>query len=381
MLSKYLSRCLVAAVVATASAMSPQVYAQLETGWKAHDLSRPAPKVVTPGEGAGTAKPPSDAVILFDGKSFDSWTGSVDKWKIVNGAMECVDKAGPIMTKEEFGDCQLHVEWASPAEVKWDGQERGNSGVFLMNAFELQVLDGHDNPTNADTSAAAVYGQYPPLANACRGPGVWQSYDIIFRAPRFDKDGKLRKRARMTALHNGVLVQDNVEILGSTSWLKHGRYARGKSTGPLRLQDHRSPVRYRNIWIRSLIAQRPKPKKPYPAAAIELTPEKQQRLVGTYQTGKQKEFHIFEKGGEVYCRLYGARLKMLALTETEFAFEKCAGKISFQLGENGKVQSAKLQLDASGAEDRFGKKKNDTSAKKGSRKSKPKKPAPEKSKK
>ena len=344
---------------------------------KAHDQNRPAPKVVVPGEGAILGKPPSDAVILFDGKNFDNWTGAVDKWKIVDGVMETVGKSGPVMSKEEFGDCQLHVEWASPPKAVGNGQRRSNSGVFLMNAFELQVLDSYENKTYADGSAASVYGQYPPLVNASRGPGEWRSYDIIFRAPRFGADGELQKRATMTALHNGVLVQDNSEILGPTSWIKHGRYAQGKTTGPLRLQDHGSPVRYRNIWIRPLAAQRAKPENPYPVAALELSAEKQKRLIGTYQTGSQKEFHILVRGDNVYCRLYGVRMKMVALSESEFTFEKCAGKIVFQFDENGKVESASLQLDAAG--ERIGQRKKDAPPKKDKSRSKNKpKPTTEK---
>ena len=377
MLSKYLTLTLAVAVMAATGALSPQVHGQLETGWKAHDQNRPAPKVVAPGEGANFAKPPSDAVVLFDGKNFDSWTGAVDKWKIVDGVMETLGKSGPVLTKEEFGDCQLHIEWASPAEVKGNRQRRSNSGVFLMNAFELQVLDSYENPTYADGTAASVYGQYPPLVNASRGPGQWQSFDIIFRAPRFGDDGKVQKRARITALHNGVLVQDNSEILGPTSWIKHGRYAKGKTAGPIRLQDHGSPVRYRNIWIRRLAAQRAKPEGPYPVATLELPPEKRKRLVGTYQTGNQKEFHVFEKGDDIHCRLYGVRMKMLALSESEFVFEKCAGKISFQMDKNGKVESASLQLDAAG--ERIGKRKKGKPPKKDKPKSATEKPALDKS--
>ncbi len=377
MFSKYIFSSLLAVIMAASGLLSLQAYGQLESGWKTHDLDRPAPKVVTPGKGAISTTPPSDALILFDGSNFDSWRGGVEGWKIVDNAMVFVDKAGPLMTKEEFGDCQLHLEWAAPAEVKGNGQQRGNSGVFLMNAFELQVLDGYENPTNADTSAASIYGQYPPLVNASRRPGQWQSYDIIFRAPRFGDDGKLLERARMTALHNGVLVQDNSEILGPTSWLKHRQYAQGKTTGPIRIQDHGSPVRYRNIWIRRLADQRPLPKQPYPQTALKLSPEKQKRLIGTYPTGNQKEFHIFEKEGRVYCKLYGVRMRMLAVSETEFTFEKTAGKITFQLSENGEVESANLQLDGGGV--RTGKKKKEASPKKVQPKSGKDKRATEKS--
>ena len=357
MLSKYLTVMLAVAVMATTGVFEHALYGQLETGWKVHDNNRPAPKLVKPGDGVSFAKPPSDALILFDGKGFGNWTGGIDRWKIVDGAMQPVDKAGPILTKEEFGDCQLHVEWATPPTGQGKGQRRSNSGVFLMNAFELQVLDSFENPTYADGSAASVYGQYPPLVNASRGAGQWQSFDIIFRAPRFGKDGNLLKRARMTAFHNGVLVQDNSEIFGPTSWIKHGQYAKGKTSGPVRLQEHGSPVRYRNIWIRKLAAQRAKPKNPYPAVATEVSPKKRKRLLGTYRTKNQKEFHVFEKGDNVFCRLYGARMKMLALSESEFVFEKCAGKISFQIDTEGNVESANLQLDAAG--ERIGKRKAD----------------------
>lgn len=356
MFSKYLSQSLVVAIIVTASAFSPLAHGQLETGWKAHDQSRPAPQVVTPGEGATSAKPPSDATILFDGTSFDHWTGGVGKWKIVDGVMVSAGKAGHVMTKEEFGDCQLHVEWSSPAEVKGNGGQRGNSGVFLMNVFELQVLDSYENPTIADVGAASVYGQHPPLVNACRGPGKWQSYDIIFRSPRFDKDGNLQKKARMTVLQNGVLVQDHSAILGPTAWAKHGQYERGKTKGPIRLQDsHQRPVRYRNIWVRHLQKRRPQPEKPYPAQSLDLPPEKLQRLVGTYQSENQQEFHVAKMADRIYCKLHGVSMKMVALSESEFVFEKCAGKISFRLSPEGQVESATLELDTAGK--RTGKKK------------------------
>lgn len=356
MFSKYLSGSLAVAIIATSGMLSLQVHGQLETGWKTHDLNRPAPKVVTPGEEAHTTKAPSDAVILFDGTSFDHWTGGVGKWKIVDGVMESASKAGHMISKEEFGDCQLHVEWASPAEVIGNGKQRGDSGVFLMNVFELQVLDSYENPTIAGDGAASVYGQHPPLVNACRAPGKWQSYDIIFRSPRFDEDGELQKKARMTVLHNGVLVQDNSVILGPTAWIKHGRYVPGKTTGPIRLQDSlQRPVRYRNIWVRRLEAQRPQPEKPYSSATVDLPPKKLERLVGTYQSEDQQEFHIARKADGIYCKLHRASMKMMALSESEFVFEKCAGKMSFQMSAGGQVESAILELDAAGK--RTGKKK------------------------
>ena len=211
------------------------------------------PALVTAGK--TDRDPPSDAVVLFDGKDLSRWrsvnTGGEAKWKVKEGYAEVVAGAGDIATKEEFGDCQLHLEWATPSEVKGEGQERGNSGVFLMERYEVQVLDSYNNKTYYHGQAGAIYKQYAPLVNASRKPGEWQSYDIIFKAPKFDEQGKVTERARITVLHNGVLIQNNVEIYGNT-W--HDRAANYISHGPasLRLQDHGNPIRYRNVWIRPL---------------------------------------------------------------------------------------------------------------------------------
>jgi hypothetical protein len=159
---------------------------------------------------------------------------------------------GSIRTRQGFGDCQLHVEWAAPAEVIGEGQGRGNSGVFLMDTYEVQVLDGWQNATYADGITAAIYGQYPPLVNACRKPGEWQTYDIVFYAPRFDQDGKLLRPARMTVLHNGILVHDNAELSGPTAHKARPPYQAHPDKMPISLQDHGNPVRYRNIWVREL---------------------------------------------------------------------------------------------------------------------------------
>jgi hypothetical protein len=166
--------------------------------------------------------------------------------------MEVVAKTGSIQTKKGFGDCQLHVEWAAPSAVKGESQERGNSGVFLMNTYEVQVLDCYENKTYADGMTAAVYGQYPPLVNACRKPGEWQTYDIIFHRPLFGKDGKLAQPARMTVFHNGILVHDDVVLSGPTAHKARPPYKVHDDKLPLSLQDHGNPVRYRNIWIREL---------------------------------------------------------------------------------------------------------------------------------
>ncbi|MBN2417695.1 DUF1080 domain-containing protein [bacterium] len=221
--------------------------------WAVHDPDRPLPKVVTPG--VCEAGAPADAIILFDGGSLDNWQmsdGAGAAWKVAQGYMEVVKGTGTLQTRDAFGDCQLHIEWAAPAVVEGDGQGRGNSGVFLMGIYEVQVLDSYDNKTYADGQAAAVYGQYPPLVNACRPPGEWQSYDIIFHGPRFDKDESLLRPATMTVIHNGVLVQDHVILTGPTAHKARPPYKLHPEKLPLSLQDHGNPVRFRNIWIREL---------------------------------------------------------------------------------------------------------------------------------
>jgi len=224
---------------------------------RVHDNTRPQPRVVTPGTESSQETPgqaPSDALVLFDGTDLSSWRnadGNEAGWKVENGYVEVVKGAGSIFTREDFGDFQLHLEWAAPAEIESESQGRGNSGVFLMGAYEIQVLDCYENPTYADGSTAAIYGQCPPLVNACRKPGAWQGYDIIWIAPRFEGD-KLASPARVTVLHNGVLVHHDKELLGKTRHRDAAEYEAHSPTGPLELQDHGNPVRFRNIWCRPL---------------------------------------------------------------------------------------------------------------------------------
>ena len=235
-------------------------YAQVDTKWKIHDPDRPVPPVIdagTPSTQDSPGRAPTDAVVLFDGKDLSKWAhkdGSPAKWKVENGYAEVVTKTGYIHTREAFGDCQLHVEFAEPVPPKGESQERGNSGVFLMGLYEIQVLDSYKNKTYADGQASAVYGQYPPLVNASRPPGQWQTYDIVFHGPHFNKDGKVLRPARVTVFHNGVLVQDNVELTGPTGHGKRPPYTPHAEKLPLALQDHDNPVRFRNIWIRKLKA-------------------------------------------------------------------------------------------------------------------------------
>ncbi|RMH12279.1 MAG: DUF1080 domain-containing protein [Planctomycetota bacterium] len=225
--------------------------------WRVHDKDRPNPPVVDPGPAPKTiAPPPSDAVVLFDGTNLDAWqhaSGQSAKWELVGDqAMQVRPGTGDIQTRESFGDVQLHLEFATPAEVESSSQGRGNSGVFFFGRYEIQILDSYDNKTYADGQAAALYGQWPPLVNASRKPGEWQTYDIIFEAPRFDENGKLERPAYVTMFHNGVLVHNHRAMLGATRHRDVATYAPHGPTGPIKLQDHGNPMRFRNIWVRPL---------------------------------------------------------------------------------------------------------------------------------
>ena len=229
--------------------------AQPSSRWPIHSPDRPQPRVVKPPANQWTVAPPADAVVLFDGANLSKWKKDDDRpaaWKIENGYMEVVPGAGGIVTRDGFGDVQLHVEWAAPLPAEGESQERGNSGVFFMGRYELQVLDSYGNVTYADGHAAAVFGQFPPLVNASRPPGEWQTYDIVFHRPRFDAAGKVAEPARMTVLHNGILVQDNVVLSGPTAHQRRPPYEKHADRLPMSLQDHATRVRYRNIWLRDL---------------------------------------------------------------------------------------------------------------------------------
>ncbi len=222
--------------------------------WRVHDGNRPQPPVVTPGPAVSVA-PPSDAVVLFDGTNTDAWQmddAAACRWKIADGAM--IAGGGGVRTKQSFGDCQLHVEWSAPNPPNGSDQGRGNSGVFLCGRYEIQVLDCYENKTYADGMTAAIYGQYPPLANVCRKPGEWNSYDIIWTAPRFkgDTGDEVETPAYVTVLFNGVVVHNHTSPKGPMRFRDVSRYQRHDIKGPIALQDHGNPVRYRNIWIREL---------------------------------------------------------------------------------------------------------------------------------
>jgi hypothetical protein len=226
--------------------------------WHVHDGDRPIPPVFTPGTCStqdAPGAPPSDAVVLFDGKDLSHWRGRSAQpasWKIEDGALVVAPRTGEIISKEEFGDCQLHLEFAAPAPPRGRDQGRGNSGVMLFGRYEIQVLDSFQNLTYADGQAAAIYGQYPPLVNASLPPGQWQTYDIIFEAPHFREDRSLESPAYLTMLHNGVLVHNHTALIGAMAYRAVGKYTPHGPKGPILLQDHGNPVRFRNIWVREL---------------------------------------------------------------------------------------------------------------------------------
>jgi hypothetical protein len=220
--------------------------------WRVHDGTRPYPPLVAPGAGIGAH--PSDAIVLVGaGSDLSAWQmtdGSPATWTMSDGVL--LTGKGVVQTRQQFTDFQLHVEFATPSEVKGDSQGRGNSGVFLLGKFEVQVLDSYNNVTYPDGQAAAMYGQYPPLVNVARAPGEWQTYDIAFTAPRFAADGTVATPAIVTVLHNGVVVHNATAFWGPTRHKSVLPYTPDMATGPIALQDHGNPVRYRNIWIRPL---------------------------------------------------------------------------------------------------------------------------------
>ncbi|QDT38262.1 3-keto-disaccharide hydrolase [Stratiformator vulcanicus] len=232
-------------LVAVCCALVPLCGAFLASEYKS-GIKWEEPKVVDPGP---TDAPPADAVVLFDGTDLSQWEGG-EQWTIEDNY--AITAGGGITTKEGFGDCQLHIEWAAPAKVEGKGQGRGNSGVFLMGRYEVQVLDSYENETYFDGQAGSLYKQWPPQVNASRKPGEWQEYDIIFEAPRFDKHGALLRPAYATVLHNGVVVQNHAELLGDTAWHRPPSYKAHPSRLPISLQFHGDEVRFRNIWIREL---------------------------------------------------------------------------------------------------------------------------------
>ena len=236
-------------LLALSAVLASPLAAQIARQWEVHDTLRPRPPIVS------ARGVPSDAMVLFDGRDLSEWRsgqGGPARWRVRDGYVEVVPGSGDIETARRFGDVQVHIEWATPAEVNGEGQGRGNSGVFLMGMYELQILDSYGNRTYADGQAGAIYGQHPPLVNVSRPPGEWQTYDIVFRRPRFDSTGALTSPARMTVLHNGVLVHHNIELLGATANMRRAVYTAHADRLPIKLQDHGNRTRFRNIWVRKI---------------------------------------------------------------------------------------------------------------------------------
>ena len=215
------------------------------------EVWEPIPPAVDPGD---ATRPPSDAIVLFDGRDLAAWQGRDGEaaWIVADGAVTVAPGAGDIRTRQAFGDVQLHVEWRTPTTIEGEGQERGNSGVYLMSRYEIQVLDSFESRTYSNGQAGSIYKQFIPLVNATRPPGEWQTYDIVFMAPRFADDGTLEHPATMTVLHNGVLIQNHVAVKGTIMYIGEPEYEHHKPREPLLLQEHGNRVSYRNIWMREL---------------------------------------------------------------------------------------------------------------------------------
>jgi hypothetical protein len=322
--------------------------AQPDPNWLGHDRTRPLPPVIDPGSASTqdqAGRPPSDAIVLFDGKDLSAWCamdGGPTKWVAKNGAMECVPGSGYVRTRQCFGDCQYHVEWAAPTPPEGNSQGRGNSGVFFgLDRYEVQVLDSYQNKTYADGSAGSVYIQYPPLVNACRPPGQWQTYDIVWTAPRFDAGGELKSPARLTVFHNGVLIQNNVELTGPTAWLTRAPYRAHPEKLPFSLQDHGNPVRYRNLWVREL-------GKPSPAEFM-LADAALDGLVGTYEKGRNDFVKVERRAdGTLGVSFNGASFTMFARSPTRFFARTTDVQAEFGSDAQGSVESVTVSVGEDG---------------------------------
>ncbi|MHB8521698.1 MAG: 3-keto-disaccharide hydrolase [Limisphaerales bacterium] len=335
-------------IVAGAFNLQPVCLAQPDPHWLEHDRRRPQPPVIDPGtastpEQAGKA--PSDAVVLFDGKDLSHWAdmdGNPTKWIVKDNNMECVPGSGYARTLQNFGDCQLHVEWATPTPAHGEGQGRGNSGVFFgMGRYEIQVLDSYHNLTYADGSAGAIYGQYPPLVNACRPPGEWQTYDILYTAPRFDANRKLLSPARLTIFQNGVLIQNNVALTGPTSWLERAPYDFHSEKEPIALQDHGNPVRFRNVWVRELGRVG---RKEFTFSNTFLD-----SLAGTYETSPNNAVRFTREDHQLVLNQGGVRFVLTAESPTVFFAKTTDVQCEFQNNDQGQPESVKISVGEGGS--------------------------------
>ena len=342
------TRTLFAAVTAAALLCAMPAASQSTARWKIHDMTRPVPGKVVSNTNL-PVPPPSDAVVLFDGTDLSKWRavdGGPAKWIVKDGILAAVPGNGGVYTRDGYGDIQLHVEWAAPTPGRGKGQGRGNSGVFLMGKYEVQVLDSHENVSYADGQAAAVYGQYPPLVNASRPAGDWQAYDIVFRRPRFRPDGSVAQPARVTVFHNSVLVQDNSEIWGPTSWLQHLPYTSHPDRLPLYLQDHANPVRYRNIWLRELDEEpRPGPERHQTKPIMTMTPLMLDRYVGKYAQDAGQPV-VISREGETLYGTFGLipPLELMPHSKKEFSLRWTAATVTFDVGADGVPKSLTFHI-------------------------------------
>jgi hypothetical protein len=320
------------------------------TRWRQHDVQRPHPEAIEPATQPGQA--PKGAIVLFDGTNLDQWKsaqGSKPKWKVEDGCLVTQPGTGEIETRESWGDVQLHIEWQAPNPPHGKGQDRGNSGVFLMKEFEIQVLDSYKADTYADGQAGAIYGQYPPRFNAARPPGEWQTYDVAFRRPRFDDQKRVVEPARITVFHNGVLVQDNEEAFGPTSWLEGDPY-RGQVRGPIGLQDHDHPVRYRNIWVLPLKElELPSDSHHERPPVITLAGDVLDRYAGRYglrETDDAPRATITREGDHLMLSLpFRTRpLPMLPISETEFVLPHTDANFTFLKDAKGQVKAVHMRV-------------------------------------
>lgn len=318
------------------------VSAQTPSGWLAHDMDRPVPPVVTPAPLALPVQAPADAKVLLDGTSLKHWRsvdGEPAKWVIRDDYMESVPDSGKLLSAEGFGGIQLHVEWAAPSSPAGVGLDRGNSAVFLIVEYEVQILDSFRSRTYADGQAASVYGQYPPLVNACLPPGEWHSYEILFRRPRFDHSGTLLAPARLDVIHNGIWVHCGRELWGPTSWLGNDPYEAHAERLPLALQDHGNPIRFRNIWVRELLESTQRgPEQVRPHHQLPL--EDLARLAGSYLiAGKDTLFRIYLDGTRLQFRAPGRRPQELVPAErNKFYLRHTAGHVTFYNDTEGECE-------------------------------------------
>jgi hypothetical protein len=323
----------------------PQPSAPRASAWLQHDTTRPLPPRVEPADARLPAPAPADATVLIpaDGSSLDAWespNGSAAPWRTEGGAVVVAPGSGAIQTKQAFGDVQLHIEWKAADEPEKTNQDRSNSGVFFFGEderYEVQILDTYENRTYADGTAGAIYGQFPPLANALRPSDQWQAYDIFFRAPRFGEDGTVEEPARLTVLQNGILVQNNERLVGRTVWLETMPYEPHGRTGKIRLQDHGSPVQFRNMWVRET------PDRPAPQAGygeyddVDLTEADYERLTGRYDRPGGDAFVIERTDAGLGLSLPWRQgiLRMVPLSPTRFQLENTAGQVSFTVDDAG----------------------------------------------